>query len=1058
MKTTAILTAFLILAVLAESASGNLTPGWQRADVGATSRGDAGYDSWNDIWTVTGDGWDIQSTGDAFHFAYQGLFFDGQITARVVSITGAGRNEWTKAGVMIREDLTAGSRHALMALTPGAAQGHAAAFQWRATANGVSASSHAGSMALPYWVRLERTGDTFKGYLSADGITWTQQGTTQTISMGSSIYMGLAVTSHSAGTLCTATFDHVTVGGQWQTVLEDPNDSIYRFHIRPFAAPLTAIHSHLVATGTGPHDTDWVQFTLYRAGRRIASAYYGARSPDADSNADVGGEHDSLYLFSGEVVDYIDVQLHQWKGHPTLNRQRSYIRDYYRCAPPHAAWGAGGDFDSAGTDRACFDTRQDEDRLRSWVVAKGFGCNTSSLRDSVLRSFDSLHTERADVCLDVGYAGTIHRFVPVGFTGQAVYDVKVNADIGPAWNQQTHARTLNRWNYGLNEFAWDTVAGAAIDLVVAALDIPGLDFVVLAYNVASALTVEHGVAEAHRAVLRGLALDKDQEYWAGLTLWAKVSAAGTAAAYVNFFSPDKMSTDMGPLAEYLISGEKALAEKDRGLAVGGVLVYYPKSRPNGPPNTPTRPSGPAAGATGASFVYSTWAVDPDGDQVKYAFDWGDGTQATLDLGHSGTIASATHVWNTAGVYLVKAMATDEHEAQSGWSATLAVTITQANRAPNKPSQPSGPTTGSAGIPYTYAFSATDGDGDSVKYTVDWGDGTRTTSALYPPPGPVTVAHTWTAAGIYLVKVMATDEHGLASSWSDALAVTIQARPNIKWERVEYRPTSRHIGDALNLRGTYANASASASVPAFKIAWEVTRDTALIKSGNLSAGGLSPGGSGQFDFACGCTFVPGSHQVKFTLDPSNQVAESDETDNVTTVQFSVEAPSSGLRNGGFDEWGPAATSLALGEPTPVIPETPVPTYWTLATGNVHRVTGKTRDAVLLGGRTTAEAGAQVRAELLQFITPAYSPITIAFDAYGDNPWGPLTARVELYWYDAAGTPLPTASFSVPRSTTWKHYSFPAYNPGGGVYLKINLVRASWGYVVFDNLVVAGGPPL
>jgi hypothetical protein len=45
---------------------------------------------------------------------------------------------------------------------------------------------------------------------SNDGITWTDVGSA-TIAMGTDVFVGLAVTSHNNGALCTATFDNVTV-------------------------------------------------------------------------------------------------------------------------------------------------------------------------------------------------------------------------------------------------------------------------------------------------------------------------------------------------------------------------------------------------------------------------------------------------------------------------------------------------------------------------------------------------------------------------------------------------------------------------------------------------------------------------------------------------------------------------------------------------------------------------------------------------------------------------------------------------------------------------------
>jgi regulation of enolase protein 1 (concanavalin A-like superfamily) len=62
----------------------------------------------------------------------------------------------------------------------------------------------------PYWVKLTRVGTSITAYVSPDGTTWTQVGT-DTIAMGATINVGLAVTSHSNGTLATATFDQVTV-------------------------------------------------------------------------------------------------------------------------------------------------------------------------------------------------------------------------------------------------------------------------------------------------------------------------------------------------------------------------------------------------------------------------------------------------------------------------------------------------------------------------------------------------------------------------------------------------------------------------------------------------------------------------------------------------------------------------------------------------------------------------------------------------------------------------------------------------------------------------------
>ena len=62
----------------------------------------------------------------------------------------------------------------------------------------------------PYWVKLVRAGDAITGYASVDGATWTEVGS-DTFTMGSTIYVGLAVSRHVSGTNATATFDNVTI-------------------------------------------------------------------------------------------------------------------------------------------------------------------------------------------------------------------------------------------------------------------------------------------------------------------------------------------------------------------------------------------------------------------------------------------------------------------------------------------------------------------------------------------------------------------------------------------------------------------------------------------------------------------------------------------------------------------------------------------------------------------------------------------------------------------------------------------------------------------------------
>jgi DNA-binding beta-propeller fold protein YncE len=186
------------------NSSGLPTP-WLTQDVGSVGvAGSAGYA--NGTFTVKGSGGNIYGTSDAFRFVYQPMTGDGQIVARVVSVQNT--NTYAKAGVMIRQSLTANSAHAMMDITPTSG----AEFSRRTTTGGGTTPTARSGIAAPYWVKLVRSGSTFTGSISSDGVNWSQVGST-TISMSGTVYVGLIVNSHNNSVLCTATFEKVTLSG-----------------------------------------------------------------------------------------------------------------------------------------------------------------------------------------------------------------------------------------------------------------------------------------------------------------------------------------------------------------------------------------------------------------------------------------------------------------------------------------------------------------------------------------------------------------------------------------------------------------------------------------------------------------------------------------------------------------------------------------------------------------------------------------------------------------------------------------------------------------------------
>ena len=161
----------------------------------------------NGVYTVRASGADIWGTQDEFRFVHAQLSGDGEITARVDSLTAT--DPWTKAGVMIRETLNANSRYAYTLVSAG----NGVSFQHRLLAgdSAVQPVTQDQVSRAPYWVRLRRTGNVFTAYVSANGQAWRQQGNSVTIAMGATVYAGLAVTSHLDGSLATAAFSNMSL-------------------------------------------------------------------------------------------------------------------------------------------------------------------------------------------------------------------------------------------------------------------------------------------------------------------------------------------------------------------------------------------------------------------------------------------------------------------------------------------------------------------------------------------------------------------------------------------------------------------------------------------------------------------------------------------------------------------------------------------------------------------------------------------------------------------------------------------------------------------------------
>jgi hypothetical protein len=181
---------------------------WTCADIGTPApAGNQSFDPNTGTWTINAGGADITGTSDQFRYVWQTLTGDGSVVAHVTS--QANTSTGAKAGPMFRASADPAAPEYSVLVSPG--QG--IKVQIRKTQGGSTSKLANPSGTVPAYLKITRSGSTFTAYTSADGMTWTLiPGSTATMSLGSSLLAGLAVTSHHSGTLGTVTMDTVAVG------------------------------------------------------------------------------------------------------------------------------------------------------------------------------------------------------------------------------------------------------------------------------------------------------------------------------------------------------------------------------------------------------------------------------------------------------------------------------------------------------------------------------------------------------------------------------------------------------------------------------------------------------------------------------------------------------------------------------------------------------------------------------------------------------------------------------------------------------------------------------
>jgi PKD repeat protein len=219
-------------------------------------------------------------------------------------------------------------------------------------------------------------------------------------------------------------------------------------------------------------------------------------------------------------------------------------------------------------------------------------------------------------------------------------------------------------------------------------------------------------------------------------------AEGAALTYSWDFGDGGTSLRQNPDHTYGEPGTYTakVTVKDPKGATGTATVEIVVTNPPGNVAPIVEAAGdPTAGKPPLAVQFSATGLDPDGDPLTYAWDFGDGG--------TSLVQNPSHTYTTAGTYTAKVTVKDP----SGATASATVQVTVANRAPTVQLTAT-PTSGKAPLNVSFSATGSDPDGDALTYAYDFGDGSKTATGR-------TATHKYAKAGVYTAKVTVTDTGG-----------------------------------------------------------------------------------------------------------------------------------------------------------------------------------------------------------------------------------------------------------------------------------------------------------
>ncbi len=220
----------------------------QETDIGGVGApGFTDFNNGNNGFAVSGAGSDLFGTADAFHYIYTTLSGDGSLT---VHQTGnSAFDQSAPGGIDIRSSLSPTASNLFVAERSDTQL----IVNTRPIDGGQGSNVVIQPGAIPNWLRITRTGNSITAETSSDGLTFTPV-TTQSLTLGTTAFIGIAVASHDVTTLSTSSFDNFNlVGNQAPSAMlaSAPNISApqvnpYQFSVQYSAAGNTMIDASTI--------------------------------------------------------------------------------------------------------------------------------------------------------------------------------------------------------------------------------------------------------------------------------------------------------------------------------------------------------------------------------------------------------------------------------------------------------------------------------------------------------------------------------------------------------------------------------------------------------------------------------------------------------------------------------------------------------------------------------------------------------------------------------------------------------------------------------------------